>query len=152
MKAIRLRLLLLFLSIAGSVSVWADTVVRFTFNEMDATTNMTLVESGEVKLLFNVASGKNKPRTDGNYANFYKGNTLNITASGHPIKQVVFKSPNSDTRLSVNCFTVGKRTTTSTALTWSCNEVNYYTLDVEQTNSTMRKFSYIEVTYDESVT
>ena len=54
MKAIRLRLLLLFLSIAGSVSVWADTVVRFTFNEMDATTNMTLVESGEVKLLFNV--------------------------------------------------------------------------------------------------
>ena len=64
----------------------------------------------------------------------------------------MFKSPNSDTRLSVNCFTVGKRTTTSTALTWSCNEVNYYTLDVEQTNSTMRKFSYIEVTYDETVT
>lgn len=152
MKAIRLRLLLLFLSIAGSVSVWADTVVRFTFSEMDATTNMTLVESGEVKLLFNVASGKNKPRTDGSYAYFYKGNTLNITASGHPIKQVVFKSPNSETRLSVNCFTVGNRTTTSSALTWSCNDVNYYTLDVEQINSTLRKFSYIEVTYDESVT
>ncbi|MBQ2170079.1 MAG: chitobiase/beta-hexosaminidase C-terminal domain-containing protein, partial [Prevotella sp.] len=152
MKAIRLRLLLLFLSIAGSVSVWADTVVRFTFNEMDATTNMTLVESGEVKLLFNEASGKNKPRTDGNYAYFYKGNTLNITASGHPIKQVVFKSPNDDTRLTVDCFTVGVRTTTSTALTWSCNGVNYYTLDVEQVRSTLRKFSYIEVTYDESVT
>lgn len=152
MKAKRLRLLLLFLSIAGSVSVWADTVVRFTFSEMDVMTNMTLVESGEVKLLFNEASGKNKPRTDGNYAYFYKGNTLNITASGHPIKQVVFKSPNSDTRLSVDCFTVGVRTTTSTALTWSCNGVNYYTLDVEQVRSTLRKFSYIEVTYDESVT
>ena len=134
------------------MSVWADTVVRFTFNEMDATTNMTLVESGEVKLLFNEASGKNKPRRDGNYAYFYKGNTLNITASGHPIKQVVFKSPNDDTRLTVDCFTVGVRTTTSTALTWSCNGVNYYTLDVEQVRSTLRKFSYIEVTYDETVT
>ena len=153
MKTTRLQILLLLLSIAGSVSVWADTKVSFTFKGGEVIRNLTSLESGEVKLLFNVGTGKNNPRTDGTYAYLYNGNTMNITASGHPIKSVVFSSPSNDTRLDPKTISVGKCTYTSNVLTWSCNNGIIYSLDVNQNvNSTLRKLNTISVVYDESTT
>lgn len=152
MKTTRLMFLLLLLSLAINVSVWADTTVEFVFKGGEAISNLTSLESGEVKLLFDVGGGKNKPRTDGTYAYFYADNTLNITAMGHPLKTVVFDSPSTDSRLSSGDFAIGSCSISSSALTWSCNGELIYSLDVKQVvHSTLRKFKSITVTYDETV-
>ena len=117
MKTTRLMFLLLLLSLAINVSVWADTTVEFVFKGGEAISNLTSLESGEVKLLFDVGGGKNKPRTDGTYAYFYADNTLNITAMGHPLKTVVFDSPSTDSRLSSGDFAIGSCSISSSALT-----------------------------------
>jgi hypothetical protein len=151
MKTTRLQFLLLLLSMAGSVSVWADTTVEFVFKGHEVISNITTLKSDKVTLSFDVGSGSNKPRTDGTYAYFYKGNTLNITAMGHPIKKVVFDSPSTDSQLSAGDIALGKSTTFTNGLSWSCNGATIYSLDVEQKHSTLRKFKTISVVYDETV-
>ena len=153
MKITRLHILLLLLSIAGCVSVWADTKVIFNFKNDEVISSLTTLESGEVKLLFERNDARYKPRTDGTFAYLYNGNTLNITANGHPIKSVVFSSPTNDTRLSPQTISVGECTYTSNVLTWTCNGGIIYSLDVNQNvNSTLRKLNSITVVYDETTT
>ena len=151
MKTKRLPFLLLLLSIAGCVSVWADTTVEFVFKGHEVISNVTTIKSDEVTLTFDVGSGSSKPRTDGTYAYFYKGNTLNITAMGHPIKKVVFISPSTDSQITPGDITLGKTTAITDGLSWSCNGATIYSLDVQQTHNSMRKLKTISVVYDETV-